>query len=185
MDAEGFEADLELARRRYDDEDTSAFMLEAARTESAGYCKQTRVEEIMAFANRLGAEHLGVAFCVGLAREAGLLRTILERNGFRVSSVCCKVGSIPKEEIGLTDAEKIRPGQYEAACNPVLQARLLDNAGAKLNIVVGLCVGHDSIFFKNSVAPVTVLVAKDRVLGHNPVAALYTSRSCYSRLRCE
>jgi uncharacterized metal-binding protein len=29
---------------------------------------------------------------------------------------------------------------------------------------------------------VTVLVAKDRVLGHNPVAALYTSHSYYSKL---
>ena len=172
-----------LARKRYDDSGISSFALNAARTESAGYGKQTRVEEVMAFANRLGAEHLGVAFCVGLAREAELLRTILERNGFRVSTVCCKVGSLAKEEIGLTDAEKIHPGQYEALCNPVLQARLLANAGTQLNIVVGLCVGHDSLFFQHSVAPVTVLVAKDRVLGHNPVAALYTSRSYYRRLR--
>jgi len=44
-------------------------------------------------------------------------------------------------------------------------------------------VGHDSIFFLHSAAPVTVLVAKDRVLGHYPVAALNTSHSYYRRLR--
>jgi len=52
-----------------------------------------------------------------------------------------------------------------------------------LNVLIGLCVGHDSLFFKYSRAPVTVLVAKDRVLGHNPVAALYTSNSYYRRLK--
>lgn len=43
-----------------------------------------------------------------------------------------------------------------------------------LNIAIGLCVGHDALFSKYSDAPVTTLIAKDRVLGHNPVAALYS-----------
>jgi uncharacterized metal-binding protein len=159
------------------------FALAAARTEAAGYCKEPRVEEIMNFARRIGAQHLGIASCIGLIREARILQEILEANGFKVDSVCCKVGSIDKEKIGLKDEEKIRPGQYESLCNPVGQAMLLSKAGTELNIVVGLCVGHDSLFFKYSEAPVTVLVAKDRVTGHNPVAALYTSQSYYKRLR--
>jgi uncharacterized metal-binding protein len=159
------------------------FALAAARTEAAGYCKEPRVEEIMNFARRIGAQHLGIANCIGLIREARILQEILEANGFKVDSVCCKVGSIDKEKIGLKDEEKIRPGQYESLCNPVGQAMLLSKAGTELNIVVGLCVGHDSLFFKHSEAPVTVLVAKDRVTGHNPVAALYTSQSYYKRLR--
>jgi len=157
--------------------------LAAARTEAAGYCKEPRVEEIMNFARRIGAQRLGIASCIGLIREARILQEILETNGFEVDSVCCKVGSIDKEKIGLRDEEKIRPGQYESLCNPVGQAMLLNKAGTELNIVVGLCVGHDSLFFKHSEAPVTVLVAKDRVTGHNPVAALYTSHSYYKRLR--
>jgi uncharacterized metal-binding protein len=100
-----------------------------------------------------------------------------------VASVCCKVGSIPKEEIGLTDEEKIHPGQFEALCSPIGQAQLLNAAGTGLNVLVGLCVGHDSLFFRHSEAPVTVLVAKDRVTGHNPAAVLYTSHSYYSRLK--
>ncbi len=157
--------------------------LSAARVEAAGYCRWPRVQEVMEFAWRIGASRLGIATCIGLIREANLLQEILEANGFQVSSICCKVGSIPKEEIGLADDEKVRPGQFEALCNPVGQAELLNEAGTELNIVVGLCVGHDSLFFKHSVAPVTVLVAKDRVTGHNPVAALYTSHSYYRCLR--
>jgi uncharacterized metal-binding protein len=157
--------------------------LAAARTEAAGYCKEPRVEEIINFARRIGARRLGIASCIGLIREARILQEILEANGFEVNSVCCKVGSIDKEKIGLKDEEKIRPGQYESLCNPVGQAMLLNKASTELNIVVGLCVGHDSLFFKHSEAPVTVLVAKDRVTGHNPAAALYTSHSYYERLR--
>jgi uncharacterized metal-binding protein len=112
-----------------------------------------------------------------------MAQDIFEANGFRVSSVLCKVGSIPKEEVGLTDAEKIRPGQFEPLCNPIAQARLLEEAGAQLNVLIGLCVGHDSLFFQHSAVPVTVLVVKDRVTGHNPAAALYTSQSYYRKLR--
>jgi len=167
----------------HSDPEIQRLALSAARVEAAGYCRWPRVQEVMEFARGIGATRLGIATCVGLIREAGLLQEILEANDFQVSSVCCKVGSIPKEEIGLTDHEKVRPGQFEALCNPVGQAELLNEAGTELNIVVGLCVGHDSLFFKHSVAPVTVLVAKDRVTGHNPVAALYTSHSYYRRLR--
>ncbi|MBN1956409.1 MAG: DUF1847 domain-containing protein [Anaerolineae bacterium] len=174
---------LATARAAYGDRETQELARAAARTEAAGYCKEPRVEEIMNFARRLGVQRLGIASCVGLIREAGLLQEVLEANDFEVFSVCCKVGSIPKEEIGLSDEEKIRPGQFEALCNPIGQALLLNEAGTGLNVAVGLCVGHDSLFFRHSAAPVTVLVAKDRVTGHNPAAALYTSHSYYRRLR--
>ena len=49
-------------------------------------------------------------------------------------------------------------------------------------MVMGLCVGHDSLFYKYSDALVTTLVTKDRVLGHNPVAALYQANAYYKRL---
>jgi uncharacterized metal-binding protein len=174
---------LAEARAVYEDQETRTLSLAAARTEAAGYCKDTRVAEIMNFARRLGVSRLGIASCIGLIREARLLQEILEANGFEVFSVCCQVGAIPKEAIGLRDDEKVQPGGFEALCNPVGQAKLLNAAGTGLNVVVGLCVGHDSLFFRHSEAPVTVLVAKDRVTGHNPVAALYTSQSYYRKLR--
>jgi len=174
---------LEAARRVYDDPAVKTLAVAAAQTEAAGYCKQTRVEEIISFARRIEARHIGIACCVGLRREAALAQEIFTANGFEVSTVTCKAGAIDKEALGLNDDEKIHPGQYESACNPVGQAFLLAEAGTELNVVVGLCVGHDALFFRHSAAPVTVLVAKDRVTGHNPVAALYTSRSYYRRLR--
>ena len=44
-------------------------------------------------------------------------------------------------------------------------------------------MGHDSLFYKYSEALTTTAVTKDRVLGHNPVAALYTADSYYSKLK--
>ncbi len=171
------------AQAAYEEPETRELAQAAARTEAAGYCKETRVEEVMNLARRLHVRRLGIASCIGLIQEARLLQEILEANGFEVFSVCCKVGSIPKEAVGLSDEDKIHPGEFEALCNPIGQALLLNEAGTGLNIAVGLCVGHDSLFFRHSQAPVTVLVAKDRVTGHNPVAALYTSHSYYRRLR--
>ena len=168
-----------------EDEELRKLARESARTESAGYCRNTRIQEIMDFARRIGATRLGIAHCVGLMEEARIVREIFLGNGFEVDAICCKVGSIEKEKVGLKDEEKVHPGHFEALCNPVAQAALLAGAGTQLNVVIGLCVGHDSLFFMHSRAPVTVLVAKDRVLGHNPVAALYTSHSYYRRLRQE
>ncbi len=156
--------------------------LESARTEAAGYCVATRVEETMDFARRMGWRHLGIAHCVGLMKEARAAREIFTAGGFEVHTVCCKTGSIDKQKVGIADQEKVRPGEFEVLCNPVAQAALLAQAGTEFNVVMGLCAGHDSLFFMNSKAPVTVLVAKDRVLGHNPAAALYTSHSYYRRL---
>lgn len=174
---------LQEARAAYDDEETQKLALAAAQTEADRYPLEPRVEEVMSFARRIGARHLGIASCVGLIQEARMLQEIFEAHGFQVSSVCCKTGSIPKEEIGITDEEKIHPGQFEVLCNPIGQAKLLNEVGTDLNVAVGLCVGHDSLFFRHSEALVTVLIAKDRVTGHNPVAVLYTSHSYYSRLK--
>jgi len=169
------------ARKLYDNPTTRRISQEAAIVEATGYRKWSRVEETMEFANRIGAKKLGIAYCIGLRREAAILARIYENNGFDVVSVCCKAGSIPKEEVGLNDQDKIRPGTYEAVCNPIGQAEVLNAEETCLNVIVGLCVGHDSLFMKCSKAFVTCLVAKDRVLAHNPVGALYTSESYYRK----
>jgi len=175
----------EVAQGYGDDPLVGRLALESARTEAAGYCRLTRVEEIMDFARRMGWRHLGIAHCIGLIEEARTARTIFKAGGFEVSTVCCKVGSVDKEQVGLADEEKVHPGEFEVLCNPVAQAALLEQAGVELNVMLGLCVGHDSLFFMHSHVPTTVLVVKDRVLGHNPVAALYTSHSYYRRLTAE
>ncbi|MGE3916647.1 MAG: DUF1847 domain-containing protein [Hyphomicrobiaceae bacterium] len=170
------------ARGLYDDEETLKVSLESARVEAEGYCKWTRVEEIVQFAKKMGFHKIGIANCISFVDQAYVLSGILESHGFEVISVACKNGNIPKEALGLEDNEKIRPGQFEALCNPVAQAELLNEAGSEFNVVMGLCIGHDSLFFKYAKGLTTVLVAKDRVLGHNPVAALHLADSYYSRM---
>jgi uncharacterized metal-binding protein len=172
---------LAEAREIYNNSEIRKISQESARVEAIGYCEWTRVQETMEFAERLGVTKLGIAYCIGLRREAAMLANIYKENGFEICSVCCKSGSIPKEEIGLTDAEKIRPGEYESLCNPIGQAMVMNAEKTGLNVILGLCVGHDSLFIKHSDALVTCLVAKDRVLAHNPVGALYTSRSYYRK----
>lgn len=165
----------------YKDELTAKLAYQAARVEAEGYCEKTRLEETMDFAQRCGFQKLGLAFCLGLAKEAGIVTKILEHNGFEVQSVICKNGSTPKEFLGIEECQKIRPGTYEPMCNPVGQAVLLNEAGTELNIVMGLCVGHDSLFIKYSDAPVTVFAVKDRVLAHNPLGAVYLSEGFYKK----
>ena len=145
--------------------------------------RNPRVEEIAQFAKKMGYRKLGIAFCDGLRKEAKVLTKILENRGFDVVSVCCKAGAIPKETIGITEEQKINgPGSFEVMCSPITQAEILNSEETEFNIVVGLCVGHDSLFFKYAHAPTTVLIAKDRVFGHNPAAALYLSGSYYRKL---
>jgi uncharacterized metal-binding protein len=144
---------------------------------------KTRVQETWEFARKMGYKRLGVAFCAGLHEEARTLTGILEAQGFEVVSVVCKVGGTPKEAIGLGDDEKVHVGQFEAMCSPIAQAAVLNAERTDFNILVGLCVGHDSLFLKYSDALCTVLVAKDRVLAHAPAAALHTASSYYPWLK--
>jgi uncharacterized metal-binding protein len=181
---------LEAAAHAYGDPGVWEFAAHASRQEAAGYADRdtaaravlTRIEEVCQFADRAGFRRLGLAFCAGLLREAAILDQILVASGFEVVSVVCKVGAVPKETLGLGDADKIRPGGFEAMCNPIAQAELLNRAGTQLNLMLGLCVGHDALFLRRAAAPCTVIAVKDRVLGHNPLAALYTTGSYYRRL---
>ena len=164
------------------DEQDAVVARASAQVEGLFYGKLTRVEEIIEFAHRIGAKKIGIATCAGLIEEAKIFARILDAKGLEHYSAICKVGSVDKAEIGVLEEEKIRPGTHESMCNPMLQARILNYQKTDLNVVIGLCVGHDSLFTKYSDALVTTLVTKDRVTGHNPVAALYAAHSYYNRL---
>jgi uncharacterized metal-binding protein len=147
------------------------------------HARWTRVEDTIAFAKLMGWRKIGIATCIGLLEETSRLESILSAQGLEPMSVCCKVGSVDKERLGVEDADKVRPGTYEPACNPVAQARILNDLGADMNVIVGLCVGHDMLFARHSKAPVTTLVVKDRVTGHNPAAVLYGQNFYFKRLQ--
>ena len=178
VDSEG----IACAVAKYDDPEVREIAKVSAEVESEGYCKWSRVEEICVFAHKLGYKKLGIATCISFVDHARMPSAIFESHGFEVASVACKHGEVPKEDIGLRDDQKVRPGGHESMCNPVSQAELLNRAGCEFNVVMGLCVGHDSLFFRHSEAPATVLVTKDRVLAHNPIGALQLADSYYSRI---
>jgi uncharacterized metal-binding protein len=156
-------------RQLYQDNLTAELHKAASVIEGRYYGKETRLSEIILFAKELAYKKLGLAFCVGLSEEAKAIEQILSRH-FEVVSVCCKVCGIDKKDFGLT---QISPEKNEVMCNPAGQAQMLNNAETQLNVICGLCVGHDAIFARLSDAPVTTLIAKDRVLAHNPSAAVY------------
>jgi uncharacterized metal-binding protein len=140
-----------------------------------------RLGEIMDFACAAGARHVGLVFCVGFRDEARELAEVMARHGFRVSSVCCKAGAVPKERLGIADAEKVRPGTVEVICNPLAQADLLEREGVQLALLLGQCVGHDSATLTRLRTPAVFVAAKDRVLAHNTVAALYATAATGGR----
>ena len=164
----------------YEEPENREVMLAAAQVEQEFYCKYTRVEETMEFANRIGAKKIGIATCLALLKESRILADVFRRHGFTVYGVGCKAGAVPKTELGI---DRCCCSTGKNICNPILQAKLLNAAKTDLNVVVGLCVGHDSLFYKYAEALTTTLITKDRVLGHNPAAALYTIDSFYTRLK--
>lgn len=167
---------LNEAMECYNEDENRKVTIAAAEVEYENYCKHTRVEEIMDFAKKINAKKIGIATCVGLLKESRILADILRRHGFEVYGVGCKAGTQKKTSVGIPECCE---GVGVNMCNPILQAKLLNKAKTDLNVVVGLCVGHDS----HSEALTTTAVTKDRVLGHNPVAALYTADSYYSKLK--
>lgn len=142
-----------------------------------------RIMETIEFAKRMQYRRLGLVFCIGLVKEAKVVEKLLTSEDFEVVSALCKMGREPKETLGVTDNQKIRIGCFESMCNPIAQAFVLNAENTEFNIVMGLCVGHDSLFLKYAEAPCTVLAAKDRLLGHNPLAAIYTIDSYYRSLK--
>ena len=160
----------EKHKELYQDSTVAKLQKTAASIEGHHYGKEPRLSETILFAKEYGCKKIGLAFCVGLSEEAKVIEKILAKH-FDVVSVCCKVCGINKKEFNLY---QITPDREEIMCNPAGQAQLLNQAKTDLNMICGLCVGHDAIFTKISDAPVTTLIVKDRVLAHNPIGAVYS-----------
>lgn len=185
---------VEESLKEYDSPGICEFARQASIQEAEGYMNRelgyervrgskTRIEEIMAFAEKMNFRRLGLAFCMGLRNEAKVVETIFASKGFEMVSAICKIGRIPKQRIGLEKSQQIEMNLDETMCNPVLQAMILNRMKTDFNVLLGLCVGHDSLFFKYAEAPCTVLAVKDRLLGHNPLAAVYNVDSYYRCLK--
>jgi len=167
------------AMAQYEIPEINRMAVAAAEVETDNYCKMTRFEETVEFAKKIGAKKIGIATCAGLIEEARIVAKVFRNHGFEVFGVACKCGTQKKTDIGVPERCN---ATGENMCNPVLQAKILNAKGTQLNVLVGLCVGHDSLFYRYSEAPVTTLVSKDRVLAHNTVAAIYQATKYYHRI---
>ncbi|NVO11103.1 MAG: DUF1847 domain-containing protein [Bacteroidales bacterium] len=128
----------------------------------------SRIDEIIEYAKIREMKKIGIATCYALLHESKLLTDICESNGFEVASVCCLCGEVKPGDVGL-------PGNI--CCNSILQAEVLNHEKTELNIMVGLCLGHDILFLRYAKAETTTLIVKDRAFGHNPIAGIYLSQN--------
>lgn len=164
--------ELEEISKVYNDKENYNIDKASAEVVMDNYGTKPRVKEIIDFCNKMKYKKMGLAFCVGLSKEASIFAQILRKHGFEVESIICKVGNVNRKNIGINDCDV-------PMCNPIAQAEFLNKEKTEFNIVLGLCVGHDTLFFKYSKAPVTVLAVKDRALAHNPLGAIYLADSYY------
>lgn len=185
---------LQAAVAEFDKTEIYNFAKEASLQEAAGYVDRElgyartkplkpRLLEIAEFAERMGYKKLGLVFCLGLAAEARKVERFLTSRGFEVVSAVCKIGRASKEILGIGVDQNVQIGVFESMCNPIGQAMILNHEKTEFNVMMGLCVGHDSMFLKYADAPCTVFAVKDRLLGHNPLACLYTMDSYYRVLK--
>jgi uncharacterized metal-binding protein len=161
------------AKKEYEKSDIRKMHQAAAHIEATGYMKWPRLLELIKFAQKMGYKKLGIAFCIGLKEEAKTITRILEKNDFQVFTAICTQGSLKKREIDIPHEDTFT-GADEVSCNPIGQAYYLNAMHTDLNLIVGLCIGHDINFMQHSNAPVTVLIVKDRVTTHNPAAVIYS-----------
>jgi uncharacterized metal-binding protein len=183
---------MEEALSEYEKPDIKEFARQASIQEFECYehtpegirTRNPRIVELIEFSRKMGYKKLGLAFCTGLSGEAKTIAEILTNQGFEVISARCKTGAIPKEKIGIKPEEKIGgPASCEPMCNPIAQAKILNAEKVDMAVMLGLCLGHDTLFMQYCRTPMTVLAVKDRVTGHNPLAAIYLSSTYYSRLK--
>ncbi len=172
----------EKAKALYQEDENKKIAYNAALVEAEGYGQKTRIEEIIDFAKKCNYKKIGLIFCIGLSKEAKVVHDILTYHNFQVVSVLCKNGGIEKKYLEITEESTLSGECNEIMCNPIGQALLVNEQNTDFNVILGLCVGHDTLVMKYLEAPMTTLAVKDRVTGHNPLAAIYLSESYYKKL---
>ncbi|MFC2042071.1 DUF1847 domain-containing protein [Chloroflexota bacterium] len=169
-----YETVLEQTKKQYSEATDVNIYLAAGKVVRSGYGKWPRIQEAIEFAKALNLSKIGLASCVALSNELMLITELFTGAGFEVVSAVCQIGRIPPEDRGVTlDDDSDHRGLN---CNPIAQAEICNSEGTELNYIIGLCLGHDILFTRHSKAPVSTLIVKDRVTGHNPAVALYASQ---------
>jgi uncharacterized metal-binding protein len=163
---------IERARAGFFEPENLRIHIAAAKVIEKGNELWPRAQETIEFAKELGVRKIGFAVCVGLIREGRELVRYFQRAGFGdMVAVGCMIGGLKSTETGVPEEYSIR---YVVTCNPIAQAEILNRERTELNIMVGLCTGHDTLFLRYSKAPVTVFAVKDRAACNNPTAVLFS-----------
>ena len=161
---------IERTKGEYSTLDAVDIYKASVKVVTEGFRKWPRIQEAIEFAKELNLNKIGFASCVALVNELALISELFIGAGFCVISAACQVGRVTPEDRGLPEVK----GSHGTTCNPIAQAEIFNNEGTELNFILGLCLGHDILFTQYSKAPVSTLIVKDRVTGHNPAAVLYT-----------
>jgi uncharacterized metal-binding protein len=159
----------------------------ASSEEAADFCAHVkanqhndvdRIHELIEYTRFKGYKKIGIAGCIGMHDEMRIITQVLRKEGgLDVSTVMCKSGAVHKKTLDVPAKSRLTTETGHAigviGCNPVGQAMIFNHEKTDVNCVLGLCVGHDSIFMKHSDAPVISLIVKDRANAHNPASVLY------------
>jgi uncharacterized metal-binding protein/predicted Fe-Mo cluster-binding NifX family protein len=137
--------------------------------------KLCRLSEVIYFCLEMKYKRIGIAYCSELQEPAEILTQVMRRF-FDVFPICCKIGGLSVSDPFSLKNPDSSPGERREfiACNPRGQAEVLNRLKTDINIIVGLCVGSDSVFTEASEAGVTTLFVKDKSLANNPIGALYS-----------
>lgn len=127
-----------------------------------------RIQESIEFVKELKIKKVGIAICVSMQWQGVEFAKLMKLAGLEPCMVSCMAGGMSKEEMGV-------PKEWMVpACNPLVQAEILNREGTEFNFIYGLCIGHDTLFIQHSKAPVSVVLVKDRVTVNNPGSVLFS-----------
>lgn len=130
----------------------------------------TRLQELIFIGLMMGHKQLGLVYCAGLHREGQLMIEALSPH-FNVKAVCCDQCRGPGGDFTIDHDRKF--DLYSRDDRKMVDA--LNAYNLPMHVSLGLCIEQDVLFNKHSQVPVTNFAVQDWVLGHNPLAVVYTT----------
>ena len=114
---------------------------------------KARANEVLEYAKKMNYKKLGVAVCYALLSECRLFINSLRENAIKCVVVVCGPEASKTPSLNLDEIDS-----YVVVCDPLSQAEILNSKKTDFNIIVGLCLGNDSLLVKNLNALSSILV---------------------------
>lgn len=159
--------DIDEAKAGYHDPDNQDVIQAAAHLVDNGRGGTlNRLQEVIEYSLDRGFKHIGLAYCWSMEKDVAVIAALMRKHGLRVSAVSCTTGGLAQDE--MNEQSSI----HKVGCNPLGQAAQLNAEKVDLVAAIGLCMGHDMMLAKQTDAPTTTLVVKDRTSAHAPLVAI-------------